>query len=117
MPLSSYPVRTSVAVSGIDQAVAFYEGKLGLSVVRSGPSAAIEGGSLGYASGGAPALNVYESATAGKTDATLVTWYVRWRPSPSTPWCRRRTRGCCTDMDPVGSFVNGFRASNSGLIR
>src|SRR5690349_17454345 len=76
MPLSSYDVRTSVAVSDIEKAVAFYEGKLGLEVLQTGPSADIIGGSRVYASGGGPALNVYQSVTAGKTDATLATWYV-----------------------------------------
>jgi catechol 2,3-dioxygenase-like lactoylglutathione lyase family enzyme len=76
MPLSRYPVRTSIAVSDIQQAVAFYEGKLGLQVLQSGPSASIADGSRVYGSGGGPALNVYQSATAGKTAATLATWYV-----------------------------------------
>src|SRR5690349_14604983 len=76
MPLSAYHVRTSIAVSDIQQAVAFYEGKLGLPVLRSGPSATIAGGSRVYGSGGGPALNVYQSVTAGKTSATLETWYV-----------------------------------------
>lgn len=76
MPLSRYHLRTSVAVSDIQRAVAFYEGKLGLEVLRSGPSAHIADGSRVYGSGGGPALNVYESATAGKTAATVATWYV-----------------------------------------
>jgi catechol 2,3-dioxygenase-like lactoylglutathione lyase family enzyme len=76
MPLSRYQLRTSIAVSDIHRAVAFYEGKLGLPVLRSGPSAHIADGSRVYGSGGGPALNVYESATAGKTPATLATWYV-----------------------------------------
>jgi predicted enzyme related to lactoylglutathione lyase len=76
MPLRAHPVRTSIAVSDIGRAVAFYEGKLGLPVLRSGPSATIAGGSRVYGSGGGPALNVYQSVTAGKTAATLATWYV-----------------------------------------
>jgi catechol 2,3-dioxygenase-like lactoylglutathione lyase family enzyme len=76
MPLSNYPVRASIAVSDIQQAVAFYEGKLKLPVVRSGPSAHIADGSRVYGSAGGPALNVYQSATAGTTEATLATWYV-----------------------------------------
>ena len=47
-----------------------------LSLVRPLPWRTIVGGSRVYASGGGPALNVYQSATAGKTDATLATWYV-----------------------------------------
>ncbi|HEU5026177.1 MAG TPA: VOC family protein [Spirillospora sp.] len=76
MPLSAYHLRTSIAVSDIQKAVEFYEGKLGLQALWSGPSAGIAGGSRVYASGGGPALNVYQSVTAGKTDATLATWYV-----------------------------------------
>lgn len=76
MPLSDFPVRASVAVSDIWRAVAFYEGKLGLKALHSGPSATIPHGSRVYGSGGGPALNVYQSATAGKSPATLATWYV-----------------------------------------
>jgi catechol 2,3-dioxygenase-like lactoylglutathione lyase family enzyme len=76
MPLSRYPLRTSIAVSDIRRAVAFYEGKLGLPVHESGPSADIADGSRTYGSGGGPALNVYQSVYAGKTRATLATWYV-----------------------------------------
>lgn len=76
MPLSAYHLRASIAVSDIQTAVAFYEGKLGLPVLRSAPSAAIADGSRIYGSGGGPALNVYQSVTAGKTQATLATWYV-----------------------------------------
>ncbi|HET7799380.1 MAG TPA: VOC family protein [Humibacillus xanthopallidus] len=76
MPLSDFPVRASVAVSDIGRAVAFYEGKLGLTALKSGPSAAIPDGSRIYGSGGGPALAVYQSPTAGKSAATLATWYV-----------------------------------------
>ena len=76
MPLSTYELRASIAVSDIQKAVAFYEGKLGLQPLESGPSADIADGSRVYGSGGGPALNVYESDTAGTTAATLATWYV-----------------------------------------
>ena len=76
MPLSDFHVRASVAVSDIAQAVEFYEGKLGLQALESGPSAAIPDASRVYGSGGGPALNVYQSLTAGKSSATLATWYV-----------------------------------------
>ena len=76
MPLSTYELRTSIAVSDIQKAVAFYEGRLGLQPLESGPSAHIADGSRVYGSGGGPALNVYQSDTAGKTRATLATWYV-----------------------------------------
>jgi catechol 2,3-dioxygenase-like lactoylglutathione lyase family enzyme len=76
MPLSAHPLRASVAVSDIRRAVAFYEGRLGLRALQSGPSAHIAGGSRTYGSGGGPALHVYQSGTAGQTAATLATWYV-----------------------------------------
>ncbi|MBU2667229.1 VOC family protein [Actinoplanes bogorensis] len=76
MPLNDFPVRTSIAVSDIQQAVAFYEGKLGLVALRVGPSAKIVDGGRVYGSAGGPALNVYQSVTAGQTEATLATWYV-----------------------------------------
>ncbi|WP_433124819.1 VOC family protein [Micromonospora sp. CA-240977] len=76
MPLSTYHLRTSIAVSDIQRAVAFYEGKLRLQALRSGPSANIADGSRVYGSGGVPALNVYQSVSAGKTPATVATWYV-----------------------------------------
>lgn len=76
MGLGNHQLRPSIAVSDIQQAVAFYEGRLGLEPVESGPSAHIADGSRVYASGGGPALNVYQSETAGKSPATLATWYV-----------------------------------------
>ena len=76
MTLSTYHLRASIAVSDIERAVAFYEGKLGLQALQSGPSAHIAEGSRTYGSGGGPALNVYQSDTAGKSPATLATWYV-----------------------------------------
>ncbi|GAA3454716.1 VOC family protein [Dactylosporangium vinaceum] len=77
MSLSRYELRASVAVSDIRRAVEFYEGRLGLPVLRSGPSARIADGGRVYGSGGGPALNVYQSTTAGQTTATLATWYVQ----------------------------------------
>jgi catechol 2,3-dioxygenase-like lactoylglutathione lyase family enzyme len=76
MPLSNYHLHASIAVSDIQQAVAFYEGRLGLPMVQRGPSAHIADGSRIYGSGGGPALNVYQSDTAGQSSATLATWYV-----------------------------------------
>lgn len=76
MPLSAHHVRATIAVSDIQQAVDFYEGKLGLQALLSGPSAHIADGSRVYAAAGEPELNVYQSATAGTTAATLATWYV-----------------------------------------
>ncbi len=76
MALRDFPLRASIAVSDITRAVAFYEGTLGLQALESGPSASIPDASRVYGSGGGPALNVYQSPTAGKSPATLATWYV-----------------------------------------
>lgn len=76
MPLNDFPLRASVAVSDIGRAIEFYEGRLGLQAVESGPSAEIPDASRVYASGGGPALNVFQSGTAGGSEATMATWYV-----------------------------------------
>jgi catechol 2,3-dioxygenase-like lactoylglutathione lyase family enzyme len=76
MPLSDYHLNASIAVSDFRKAVAFYEGKLGLPALETGPSANIPDASRIYGSGGGPALHVYESDTAGKSQATMATWYV-----------------------------------------
>jgi catechol 2,3-dioxygenase-like lactoylglutathione lyase family enzyme len=76
MPLSDFHVRASIAVSDIQRAVEFYEGKLGLQALQSGPSAKVADGSRVYGSGGGPALNVFQSVSAGQSPATMATWYV-----------------------------------------
>ncbi len=76
MPLGDFPVKPSIAVSDIGRAVEFYEGKLGLEALRTEPSASIPEGGRVYSSGGEPALSVFESGTAGQSQATLATWYV-----------------------------------------
>jgi catechol 2,3-dioxygenase-like lactoylglutathione lyase family enzyme len=71
MDLSQYKLNVSIAVTDMTQARAFYEDNLGLSVAEEGAD-----GSRIYATGGA-GLHVYPSlADAGKTAATLATWYV-----------------------------------------
>jgi catechol 2,3-dioxygenase-like lactoylglutathione lyase family enzyme len=72
MSLSSYRVRTSIAVSDIARAAEFYEGKLGLA---AGEEQSDE--SRIYACGGDTSLHVYVSPTrAAAATATLATWYV-----------------------------------------
>jgi catechol 2,3-dioxygenase-like lactoylglutathione lyase family enzyme len=72
MALSSSRLNASVAVADMPRARAFYEGKLGLTAVRTGAD-----GSKVYASGGDEALVVYPSpAHAGRSTATVATWYV-----------------------------------------
>jgi catechol 2,3-dioxygenase-like lactoylglutathione lyase family enzyme len=68
MTLSGHKLNTSIAVSDMARASAFYEDKLGLAVTSSGAD-----GSKIYES----ALHVYPSpANAGMSAATLATWYV-----------------------------------------
>jgi len=72
MSLSSYKLNASIAVSDMAPAKEFYESKLGLSAVRTGAD-----GSQIYASAGDESLHVYPSpARAGRSTATLATWYV-----------------------------------------
>jgi catechol 2,3-dioxygenase-like lactoylglutathione lyase family enzyme len=72
MSLSGYRLNASIAVSDMERARDFYEGKLGLSAAQTGAD-----GSRIYASGGDASLHVYPSpAHAGKSTATLATWYV-----------------------------------------
>ena len=72
MGLSSYTLNASIAVTDMSRAEAFYEGRLGLSPVRTGAD-----GSKVYASAGAESLEVYPSPDhAGRSTATLATWHV-----------------------------------------
>ena len=72
MSLSSYKLRTSIAVSDMARAAEFYEGTLRL-VARGDQTDE----SRVYACGGDTSLHVYESrAHAGRATATLATWYV-----------------------------------------
>jgi catechol 2,3-dioxygenase-like lactoylglutathione lyase family enzyme len=72
MSLSSYRLNAQAAVTDMARAEEFYEGKLGLLVVRTGAD-----GSKVYASGGDASLVVYPSPDhAGGSTATLATWYV-----------------------------------------
>ena len=71
MSLKDHRVRATVAVSDIDRAVEFYEGKLGLSGRMGGRQLRI------YECGGGSELQVYESSdNAGKSPATVVSWSV-----------------------------------------
>ena len=72
MNLSRYPVGAGVAVSDMDRAREFYEGKLGLSGGKS-PS---DGGRT-YSCASGTAIHVYPSPdNAGKSAATLAGWEV-----------------------------------------
>ena len=71
MSLSEYKVVAGLAVSEMDRAREFYEGKLGLSVgIDSGDNVA-------YRCAEGSVLHVYLSPEhAGKSRATLASWYV-----------------------------------------
>ena len=71
MSLREFRVSTSIAVSDLAEAAAFYEGRLGLAPGTESEESRI------YACGGDTSLHVYASpAHAGTTTATLATWYV-----------------------------------------
>jgi catechol 2,3-dioxygenase-like lactoylglutathione lyase family enzyme len=72
MPLSNYKLDPQIAVTDMARAQEFYEGKLGLSSKRTQAD-----GSKVYATGGDASLVVYPSPDhAGRSTATLATWYV-----------------------------------------
>ncbi|HLF68787.1 MAG TPA: VOC family protein [Gaiellaceae bacterium] len=72
MGLSDRPVGSTVAVSDMERAKEFYEGKLGLS----GGKDQADGGRT-YACGGGTRIHVYPSPdNAGKSGATLAAWQV-----------------------------------------
>src|SRR5882762_4181285 len=72
MSLSDSRVSAHIAVSNINRAADFYEGKLGLD-----PSGDALGGGRAYPCGGGSVLHVYESPEhAGKATATLARWDV-----------------------------------------
>lgn len=72
MSLSRYPVGAGVAVSDMNRAREFYEGKLGLS----GGKSSSDGGRT-YPCANGTAIHVYPSPdNAGKSAATLAGWEV-----------------------------------------
>jgi catechol 2,3-dioxygenase-like lactoylglutathione lyase family enzyme len=72
MSLSDSPVGAVIAVSDMNRAKEFYEGKLGLSGGEEQP----DGGSR-YTCGGGTQIHVYPSPeNAGKSTATLAGWWV-----------------------------------------
>jgi catechol 2,3-dioxygenase-like lactoylglutathione lyase family enzyme len=65
-------VDASIAVSDLDRARSFYEGRLGFSEVLD-----LSDTSLVYECGGGSSLHVYAApALAGRARGTLATWYV-----------------------------------------
>ena len=71
MGLGGYRVVASLAVSDMDEARAFYEGKLGLIVGTD------SGDNVAYRCGEGTSIHIYLSPdSAGKSTATLVGWYV-----------------------------------------
>ena len=72
MRLQDCRMNASIAVSDMDRATAFYEGELGLRPETTGAD-----GSKVYATAGGASLHVYPSPEhAGRSTATLATWYV-----------------------------------------
>jgi catechol 2,3-dioxygenase-like lactoylglutathione lyase family enzyme len=70
--LSESKVTATVAVSDLQRAREFYEGKLGLSASDSDEAAQV----VTYGCGGGTDLFVYASEHAGKATATVATWEV-----------------------------------------
>ena len=73
MGLSEYKVVAGLAVSDMDRATEFYEEKLGLSPATDHEPA----NNRAYRCGEGTVMHVYSSLEhAGKSTATLVSWYV-----------------------------------------
>ncbi len=69
MGLSNYKVVAGLAVSDMDHAREFYEGKLGLSVDTD------SGDNVAYRCGEGTVMHVYSSPEhVGKSTATLASW-------------------------------------------
>jgi catechol 2,3-dioxygenase-like lactoylglutathione lyase family enzyme len=71
MSLSDYRVDAAVAVSDIERARDFYEGKLGLSAAGEDPD-----GGRTYACGAGTHLHVFPSPNARASGATVAGWQV-----------------------------------------
>jgi catechol 2,3-dioxygenase-like lactoylglutathione lyase family enzyme len=72
MSLSDYEVGAGIAVSDMDRATEFYEGKLGLTEGEESSD-----GGRTYRCAGRTAIHVYPSpGNAGKSQATLAGWEV-----------------------------------------
>jgi catechol 2,3-dioxygenase-like lactoylglutathione lyase family enzyme len=72
MSLSDYRVGAVIAVSDMNRAREFYEGKLGLSAPGDEPD-----GGRTYTCGGQTAVHVFPSSgAAGASKATVAGWYV-----------------------------------------
>jgi len=72
MQLGHHRMNASIAVSDMERARTFYEGKLGLVAATTGAD-----GSKIYETGGSVGLMVYPSPEhAGRATATMATWYV-----------------------------------------
>jgi catechol 2,3-dioxygenase-like lactoylglutathione lyase family enzyme len=71
MRLTDAKVEPAIAVTDMDRAKQFYEGKLGLS----GGSDEEDGGHT-YPCGDGSQIHIFPSATAGKSDNTLAGWAV-----------------------------------------
>jgi len=72
MGLSDGKVGAAIAVSNIDQAVEFYEGKLGL---RSSGAEEPDGGRT-YECGGGTTLHIFPSPMASASGATAAGWQI-----------------------------------------
>ena len=70
--LSDARIGANVPVSNLDQAISFYEGKLGLTLFERGE----EQPHARFAGAGETKLGIYESKTAGESKHTLASFVV-----------------------------------------
>lgn len=113
MGLSKYKVAAAIAVSDMDRAREFYEGKLGLSVGTG------SGNNLAYRCGEGTMIHVYLSPDhAGRSTAILAGWYVDdlegivdELASRGVAFERYDERPIVTDEKSIATFDGGTRVA------
>jgi catechol 2,3-dioxygenase-like lactoylglutathione lyase family enzyme len=111
MKLSDYEVGVAVAVSDMDQAKEFYEGKLGLS----GGQDSSDGGRT-YRCAGRTALHVYPSPHAGKSMATLAGWEVDDLEATVDELASRGVTFEQYDQPPIETDEKGIATFEDGAV-
>jgi catechol 2,3-dioxygenase-like lactoylglutathione lyase family enzyme len=105
MDLASCKVSASVAVSDIDKAKGFYEGKLGLS----GSPVEVDGG-VTYTCADGTEIHVYPSEYAGKSGATVAFWETEDVDGTVDELGSKGVTFEQYDMDPIKTDEKGIAA-------
>ena len=111
MELNNYEVGAGIAVSDMDRAREFYEGKLGLS----GGEDSSDGGRT-YRCAGRTAIHVYPSAHAGESAATLAGWEVDDLEAVVDELSSRGVRFEQYDQPPIVTDEKGIASFPDGRV-